>query len=72
MATKREIRNWRSSSSIPPRLFDVVVDGNLVEIQVKTNKNGISSIPWEDVVTQVEQAVQENKKMAKELPQPAP
>ena len=66
LTTKREIRNWRTSSK-PKRLFDVLVTDDNAYLQVKGTDRQVEQIPWEDVVTQVELAIQENKKAAKEL-----
>lgn len=58
---RKSIRNLSSSKNIPPRLFDVLVDGNQVDLEVKTGKGEYERIPWEDVKIQVEIAREQNK-----------
>lgn len=53
---KKAIRNFNSSKPMPPRLFDVVVDGEDVEVEFKTGKNEYERMPWSVVVSLVEQA----------------
>ena len=53
---KKPIRNLRSDKPVPPRLCDVVVDGDDVTLQFKTGKNEFESMPWPDIVSQVEEA----------------
>ena len=53
---KKEIVNLHSNKSRPPRVFDVIVDGEEVNLEVKIDKNNYEVIPWEDVVYQVEAA----------------
>ncbi len=50
---RKPIRNVRSLKDIPPRVFDVVVDGEKVDLEVKIGKNTYETIPWQDVVNQV-------------------
>lgn len=68
---KRPIRNLHSDKQVPPRVFDVIVEDQLVSIEVKTDKRKIEKIPWEDVIHQVEAAIQMDNK-SKKLPQTAP
>jgi len=56
---KRPVRNLHSDKSTPPRFCDVIVDGGTVLLQKKVDKNKYETIPWEDVVTQVEIAKQQ-------------
>ena len=53
---KTPIRNLRSSKPIPPRVFDVVIDGDELALEIKTGKNQYETVSWSDVVSQVEQA----------------
>ena len=70
---KEPVRNLRSTKPVPPRLFDVLVDGDDVSIQVKTGKNEYETVPWPDVVSQVEAAKILNiMNMGKELSRHAP
>jgi len=54
---KRPIRSLHSDKQNPPRVFDVIVEGDDVNLEVKTDKNRYEKIPWEDVVYQVEAAM---------------
>ncbi len=53
---KKAIRNIHSSRQIPPRLFDVIVEGENVDVEFKIGKNEYERIPWIEVVSLVEQA----------------
>ena len=53
---KRPIRNLHSLKRSAPRVFDVIVENDKVQIEVKTDKNAYETIPWEDIVFQVEAA----------------
>ena len=53
---RRQIRNLHSDRVSPPRVFDVVVEDGAVSLEVKVEKKRIETIPWEDVVFQVEAA----------------
>ncbi len=70
---KEPVRNFRSTKPVPPRIFDVLVDGEDVAIQVKTGKNEYETVPWPDVVSQVEAAkILDIKNMGRELSRQAP
>jgi len=58
---RKPIRNLSSSKNIPTRVFDVLVEGNQVDLEVKTGKGEYERISWEDVKTQVEIAREQNK-----------
>ena len=53
---KKPIWNVSSDKPFPPRVFDVVVNGDDVALQIKTGKNEYELMPWQDVVSQVEAA----------------
>ncbi len=53
---RRAIVNLHSDKQHPPRFCDVIVDGQDVLLEVKKDKDRYESIPWEDVVYQVEVA----------------
>ena len=53
---RKPVRDLRSDKNIPPRVFDVIVDGERVELEVKVDKKKFVTIPWKDVVYQVEAA----------------
>ena len=55
------IRNRNSIYKRNPRVFDVVLIGKRIYFEVKTGKDQLERIPYEDVIQQVETAVnQEN------------
>lgn len=58
---KIPIRNLNSSKPVPPRFCDVVVDGEMVYLEQKVNKNKYVIIHWDDIVHQVESVVRKNK-----------
>lgn len=58
---KIPIRNLNSSKPVPPRFCDVVVDGEMVYLEQKVNKNKYIKIHWDDIVYQVESVIRKNK-----------
>lgn len=67
---RQPIRNLRTSRATPPRFCDVIVDGEKVYLEQKISKDKYVTIPWEDVVYQVETAKAVNQEKMK-LPQSA-
>lgn len=67
---KRPIRDLHSNKPIPPRFCDVIVEGDKIFLEKKSDRNKYEKIPWEDVVYQVEAAKTENQHQ--KLPQSAP
>ena len=57
VVTRVSIRNRHSKSTRNPRVFDVVLIGKRVFFEVKTGKDQLERIPFEDVIEQVESAV---------------
>ena len=53
MIIKKPVRNLHSDKSVQPRVFDVVIDGDKIELEVKIDKNKFERISWEDVTYQV-------------------
>lgn len=58
---KRPILSFSKEKPTPQRVFDVVVEGNKVELEIKNDKKKIIKIPWNEVVSQVEAAKAANK-----------
>lgn len=58
---KRPIFSFSDDKPTPLRVFDVVVEGNKVDLEIKNNKKRIVKIPWDEVVSQVEAAKAANK-----------
>ena len=58
---KRPILCFGDEKPTPQRVFDVVVEGNKVDLEIKNDKKKIVKIPWDDVVYQVEAAKAANK-----------
>jgi len=58
---KIPIRNLNSSKPVPPRFCDVVVDGEMVYLEQKVNKNKYIKIHWDDIVYQVESVIKKIK-----------
>ena len=58
---RKPIRNLSSSKNIPTRVFDVLVEGNQVDLEVKTGKGEYERISWEDVKIHDEIASEVNK-----------
>ncbi|MGI6633821.1 MAG: hypothetical protein ACOX7B_01395 [Christensenellales bacterium] len=53
---KRPIRNLQSNKPIQPRFCDVIIEGDQVFLEKKSDKNKYEKISWDDVVYQVEAA----------------
>lgn len=62
---KKPIYSCYGKGPVPIRMFDVVVEGDKVELEVKRNKQ-FERIPWDDVVRQVNAATQNYKAAANE------
>ena len=45
---KKPIRNLHSEKQNTPRVFDVIVEGIEVNLEVKTDKNKYERISWAD------------------------
>lgn len=58
---KRPILSFSNEKPTPQRVFDVVVEGNKVDLEIKNDKKKIIKIPWNEVVSQVEAAKAANK-----------
>ncbi len=55
---RKSIVNLHSEKQQPPRFCDVIVEGNDIQLEVKSDKGKLEKIPWDDVVYQVEVAKQ--------------
>ena len=58
---RQPIRNLKSDKPVPPRFCDVVIEGESVCLEVKTNKDRYESISWEDLTYQVKKAIEQSK-----------
>lgn len=53
---RKHIRNLHDGTPDGERLFDAIVDGEQVTIELKNRKKQLVQVPWEDIVTQVDAA----------------
>jgi hypothetical protein len=53
---RRHIRNLHDESADGERLFDAIVEGGRVIIELKTSRKQLVQVPWEDILLQVEAA----------------
>ncbi len=53
---RRHIRNLHDGSEDGERLFDAIVEGGRVTIELKTSKKQLVQVPWEEILLQVEAA----------------
>jgi hypothetical protein len=60
-SVKRPVRDLHSDKPTPPRFCDVIVEGDMVFLEKKSDKNKYEKIPWDDVVYQVEAAKAANQ-----------
>ena len=56
------IRSMGSGEKIPPRVFDLEIEGDNVDIVVKLNKDKYEKVPWQLVEYQVRLAIEKNSK----------
>ena len=54
---RKAIRILSSSRPTPPRFCDVIIMGNEVLLEVKTEKHKYERIPWEEMNYQVDAAI---------------
>jgi len=53
---KVPVRDLHCFQRTPTRIFDVIVENERIELEVKTDRNKYKRILWDDVVYQVEAA----------------
>lgn len=53
---RKQIRNLHDTTPTGQRVFDAVVEGDKVTLEIKTSQKKLVQIPWEDVVAQVNAA----------------
>lgn len=53
---RKHIRNLRDGSADGERLFEAIVEGGRVIIELKTSRKQLVQVPWEDILLQVEAA----------------
>ena len=53
---RKHIRNLHDGTEDGERLFDAIVEGDQVTIELKNSKKQLVQVPWEDIVTQVDAA----------------
>ncbi|WP_302173588.1 MULTISPECIES: hypothetical protein [Negativicutes] len=53
---RKQIRNLHDTTPNGQRVFDAIVEGDKVTLEIKTSQRKLVQIPWEDVVSQVDAA----------------
>lgn len=53
---RKHIRNLHDGTENGERLFDAIVEGNKVTIEIKNSKKKLIQVPWDDIVLQVDAA----------------
>lgn len=53
---RKQIRNLHDMTPTGQRVFDAVVEGDKVTLEIKTSQKKLVQIPWDDVVAQVNAA----------------
>ena len=53
---RKQIRNLHDTIPNGQRVFDAIVEGDKVTLEIKTSQRKLVQIPWEDVVSQVDAA----------------
>lgn len=59
---RKHIRNLHDGTENGERLFDAIVEGGKVTIELKNSKKQLVQVPWEDIVTQVDAAKHANSR----------
>lgn len=50
---RKHIRNLHDGTEDGERLFDAIVEGDRVTIELKNSKKQLVQVPWEDILLQV-------------------
>lgn len=53
---RKQIRNLHDPTPLGQRVFDVIIEGDKIALEIKTSRKTLVQIPWNDVVAQVEAA----------------
>ena len=53
---RKQIRNLHAITPNGQRVFDAIVEGDKVTLEIKTSQRKLVQITWEDVVSQVDAA----------------
>lgn len=53
---RKQIRNLHDPTPLGQRVFDVIIKGDKIVLEIKTSRKTLVQIPWDDVVAQVEAA----------------
>ena len=53
---RKQISNLHDTTLNGQRVFDAIVEGDKVILEIKTSQRKLVQIPWEDVVSQVDAA----------------
>ena len=53
---RKQIRNLHDTTLNGQLVFDAIVEGDKVILEIKTSQRKLVQIPWEDVVSQVDAA----------------
>lgn len=53
---RKHIRNLHDGTENGERLFDAIVEGNKITIEIKNSKKKLIQVPWDDIVLQVDAA----------------
>lgn len=56
MKIRKQIRNLHDTTPNGQQVFDAIVEGDKVTLEIKTSQRKLVQIPWEDVVFQVDAA----------------
>ena len=54
---RRPILFFSNEKPTPQRVFDVVIENDKIDLEIKVEKKKLIKIPWEEVVTQVKAAI---------------
>jgi hypothetical protein len=53
---RRPILFFSTEKPTPQRVFDVVIENDKIDLEIKIEKKKLIKIPWEEVVSQVKAA----------------
>ena len=57
---RKHLRNLHDGKEDGARLFDIVIVGHQVFADIKTSKKQLILVPWEDILFQVNAAINSN------------
>ncbi len=61
--TRKPIWNLHGGKMRPSRICDVLIENNRIMLEIKKGRNEYETVPWQDVVSQVEEAKEHEREI---------